>query len=44
MDLEGIHDWGEDTVVEVHCGYSDSGPVKLDVINCTYYYIKNGRI
>lgn len=44
VDLVGIHDWGEDTVVEVHRGHSETGPVKLDVINCTHYHIKNGRI
>jgi ketosteroid isomerase-like protein len=44
VDLTGIHDWGDDTVVEVHRGYGTAGDAKLDGINCTHYHIKNGRI
>ncbi len=44
VDLTGIHDWGDDTVVEVHRGYGTAGDSKLDGINCTHYHIKNGKI
>jgi ketosteroid isomerase-like protein len=44
VDLVGIHDWGDDTVVEVHRGYGQSGDAKLDAYNCTHYHIRDGKI
>jgi ketosteroid isomerase-like protein len=44
VDLVGIHDWSDDTVVEVHRGYGQAGDAKLDGVNCTHYRIENGKI
>ena len=44
VDLTGIHDWGDDTVVEVHRGHGQAGDHKLDGVNCTHYHIRDGKI
>lgn len=46
VDLIGLDQFHEDTVVEVHHGYTKT-PVNgasLDAYNCTHYQVVNGRI
>ena len=45
VDLIGMDDFGQDTVVEVHRGHgtATSGAV-LDARNCTHYQVREGRI
>lgn len=46
IDLTGLDEFGQDTVVEVHRGYSQR-PVNgatLEANNCTHYQIVNGKI
>jgi ketosteroid isomerase-like protein len=44
VTLVGIHDWGDDTVVEVHRGKGEAGDAKLDALNCTHSHIRDGKI
>jgi len=44
VDLINIDTWGEDTVVEVHRGHGQSHGAVLDALNCTHYYIRDGKI
>jgi len=46
VDLIGLDEFGQDTVVEVHRGHTQR-PVNgatLDALNCTHYQIVNGKI
>ena len=45
VDLIGMDNFGQDTVVEVHRGHGTaaSGAV-LDARNCTHYQVRDGRI
>jgi hypothetical protein len=44
VDLSGIDNWGDSTVVEVHRGHGQSNGAVLDALNCTHYHIRDGRI
>lgn len=47
VDLMGLDQWHEDTVVEVHRGHTQGreiNGVKLDAINCTHYQVVDGKI
>jgi ketosteroid isomerase-like protein len=46
VDLIGLDQWHEDTVVEVHRGYSQGeiNGARLDAINCTHYQVVDGKI
>jgi ketosteroid isomerase-like protein len=44
IDLTRMDNFGDDTVVEVHRGYTDNEPSPLDVVNCTHYRIQDGKI
>jgi ketosteroid isomerase-like protein len=47
VDLIGLDQFHEDTVVEVHRGHTQGkeiNGVKLDALNCTHYQVVNGKI
>jgi uncharacterized protein len=47
VDLIGLDQFGEDSVVEVHRGHTQGreiNGVKLDALNCTHYHIVDGKI
>lgn len=46
VDLMGLDQWNEDTVVEVHRGHTQGevNGAKLDAINCTHYQVVDGKI
>ncbi|HLZ57023.1 MAG TPA: nuclear transport factor 2 family protein [Ktedonosporobacter sp.] len=46
VDLIGLDQFHEDTVVEVHHGYSQApiNGAKLDAYNCTHYQVVNNKI
>lgn len=47
VDLIGLDQFLEDTVVEVHRGHTQGrevNGVKLDALNCTHYYVLDGKI
>lgn len=44
VELIKMDDWGGDTVVETHRGIGQAGGATLNVLNCTHYVIRDGRI
>src|SRR5947209_12264226 len=47
VDLIGLDQWHEDTVVEVHRGHTQGkeiNGVKLDALNCTHYQVVDDKI
>ncbi len=47
VDLIGLDQWYENTVVEVHHGHTQGreiNGVKLDAFNCTHYQVVDGKI
>jgi ketosteroid isomerase-like protein len=47
VDLIGLDQFHEDTVVEVHRGHTQGkeiNGVKLDALNCTHYQVVDGKI
>lgn len=47
VDLIGLDQFLEDTVVEVHRGHTQGrevNGVKLDALNCTHYHVVDGKI
>lgn len=47
VDLVGLDQFHEDSVVEVHRGHTDGEGIhgaKLDALNCTHYQIVDGKI
>lgn len=44
VELIKMADWGDDTVVETHRGLGEGHGAVLNVLNCTHYVIRDGRI